>query len=97
MILALNKLALDELTQCFTRRAINHSSEDTDTVWDDYGVALIMKTPPWISAAYYNCTLVYKTILHHMTLSITPPATPLSKYQFVFRENHQAAECVFHH
>ena len=42
MILALDELVLDELVQCFRLRALNHSSEDTDTVWDDYGVTLIM-------------------------------------------------------
>ena len=50
MILALDELVLDELAQCFRLRALNHSSEDTDTVWADYRVTLIMKkvalTPP---------------------------------------------------
>ena len=34
---------LYELAQCFRLRALNHASEDSDTVWDEYGVALILK------------------------------------------------------
>ena len=43
MVIALDELVLDELAQCFRLRALNHESEDTDGVWDEYGVTLILK------------------------------------------------------
>ena len=68
MIVALNEMVLDELAQCFRLRALDHISEDTDEVWDEHSVALILKefSPPYIPrtlTTHRSPTLLIQIIL----------------------------------
>lgn len=54
MVIALDELVLDELAQCFRLRALNHASEDSDTVWDEYGVTQILRRWPLHPQATYD-------------------------------------------
>ena len=82
MIIALDEMVLDELAQCFRLRALNHESEDTDKVWDEYGVTLIMKkvapTSPSDLRPIAVLPCLSKLFFATWTYIITPTVTPLS-------------------
>ena len=66
---------------------------------DEYGLTLILKkvvpTPPSDLRPIAVLPCLSKLFFATWTHIITPTVTPLSKYQFAFREKHQAAEYVF--
>ena len=68
MVIAFDELVLDELAQCFRLRALDHASEDSDTVWDEYGVTVFMKkVTPYIPRrlmAHCSITVPLQAILH---------------------------------
>ena len=91
MVIALGEFVLDELAQCFRLRALNHASEDSDTVWDEYGVILILKkvapTSPGDLRLIEVLPCLSKIFFAAWVYLMTPTVTPLTKYQFAFREN----------
>ena len=82
IIVALGEIILDELAQCLRRRVLNHISEDTDEVRDQYSVSLILKKIAPASPGHLRPIAVLPCLLNLFfaarTFLISPSVTLLS-------------------
>ena len=99
MLAELDEMVLDELAELFRLHALNHHSEDSEEVWDEYQVCLTLKKVAPLAPSMLPHIVIlsvlaklYSATLYHL---VSEFVEPISQYQFNFLPKHQSAECVF--